>query len=58
MEQEKIFQYTIALMMLAGWIVSYAAGVLPPNWDYATLVLIAALFGLPPIVGGIKKMAR
>jgi len=58
MTGDKICQWVALFLMLIGWAVMFAAGVLPDLWAAATLALIAMMFGLPPIVGGIKSTVK
>ena len=41
-------------IMLIGWAVMYAAGVLPDLWASATLAILGLLYGLPMAVAGVK----
>ena len=41
-------------IMLIGWAVMYAAGVLPDLWAQATLAILGLLYGLPMAIAGVK----
>jgi hypothetical protein len=58
MTSENIVKWVVTILLLIGWAVMSAAGCLPDNWEWVTIAVITAMFGLPPVVGGIKSTVK
>jgi hypothetical protein len=53
-----ILKWIVGVLMLIGWATMYAAGCLPDNWEWLTIAIVSALFGLQPLVSGVKAASK
>ena len=56
MNTEKLLMWIGFFIMLIGWAVMFAAGVLPDLWAAATLAILGMLYGLPTAITTGKKV--
>ena len=54
----EIIKWMVCILMLIGWACMNAANCLPDQWAWLTIAVVSILFGLSPIVSGVKAVGR
>lgn len=58
MSAERIVMWLVGILMLIGWACMNAANCLPEQWSWLTIAVVSFMFGLPPVVAGVKAIGR